>query len=169
MHTNSAHLRVLFDYTRSADERMLAAAEKLPADAVRKELNISAGSVLKLLVHQMGAQWLWLQRWQGNTEVKLPDAAAYADVGAIKARWAEVHNAIAAFIDAQSPESLNRRISYRGFGGVPASLPLGWLILHALDHSTYHRGQLNSMVKLAGGQPLAQITFSHYLLTRSDI
>ena len=24
---------------------------------------------------------------------------------------------------------------------------------HLVDHSTYHRGQLNSMIKLAGGKP----------------
>jgi uncharacterized damage-inducible protein DinB len=26
-------------------------------------------------------------------------------------------------------------------------------MLHVADHATYHRGQLNSMIKLAGGTP----------------
>ena len=32
-------------------------------------------------------------------------------------------------------------------------VPIGLCMLHVSDHATYHRGQINSMIKRAGGTP----------------
>jgi len=40
-----------------------------------------------------------------------------------------------------------------GDGGQPASMAVDQQILHVVDHATYHRGQLNTMIRRAGGTP----------------
>ncbi|MGC8559068.1 MAG: DinB family protein [Phycisphaerae bacterium] len=40
-------------------------------------------------------------------------------------------------------------------GGEVFTLPLLELILHTLYHGTYHRGQANTLIKLAGGTPVS--------------
>jgi uncharacterized damage-inducible protein DinB len=42
---------------------------------------------------------------------------------------------------------------YRHISGEERVVPLGHAMIHVVDHSTYHRGQLNTMIKQAGGQP----------------
>ena len=68
-------------------------------------------------------------------------------------RWPLVHSAITDFLGTQSPKSLARETQYRNTRGELFSLPLADLMLHVIDHETYHRGQLNTMIKRAGGQP----------------
>ncbi|HUB26491.1 MAG TPA: DinB family protein [Tepidisphaeraceae bacterium] len=47
--------------------------------------------------------------------------------------------------------------------GKKLELPIGPPMLHICDHATYHRGQLNSMIKLAGGTP-SPVMVSMYCL-----
>ena len=39
-------------------------------------------------------------------------------------------------------------------------------MLHVVDHATYHRGQINSMLKQAGARPAAPY-FQRYLASRA--
>ena len=55
-------------------------------------------------------------------------------------------------MDTQTDESVLRRIDYIRNGQSHNNMLLH-LMYHVGDHSTYHRGQLNSMIKLAGGKP----------------
>jgi uncharacterized damage-inducible protein DinB len=43
------------------------------------------------------------------------------------------------------------------------SLPLGETMIHVVDHATYHRGQINAMIKMAGGMPAAPY-YQRYLV-----
>ena len=62
---------------------------------------------------------------------------------------------------AQTPDSLVRQIAYTDLRGQPASMPLNHQILHVVDHATYHRGQLNSMIRRAGGTPANTMYWSY--------
>lgn len=57
------------------------------------------------------------------------------------------------FLERQTADSLAADVAFNDLSGRPAAGPLGEQMLHVVDHATYHRGQLNSMIKLAGGTP----------------
>lgn len=137
------------------DERIMAAAGNVHADEYYRDRGISFGSLHKLLVHVMGAQWVWLQRWKGNSPPKLPDVADYPTRESIAGYWPVLHREFIDFIAAENSETLLRSIHYRNSRGEAFTLPLLELILHTLDHGTYHRGQANTLIKLAGGTPVS--------------
>src|SRR4051812_2436159 len=64
-----AEIRHLFDYTEWANMQVLDAAEKLPAEELLRDVHISHKSILGTLLHTAGADWVWLERWQGNSPV----------------------------------------------------------------------------------------------------
>ncbi len=145
-----------------ADRGMLAAIKTCPEEACYREQGISIGSVHKLAVHCMAAQWLWLERWRGNTPRGIETHEHYPTRAALEARWPVVHEAVLAFAESKSQAELDALIHYRNMKGDPFSLPLGQLMIYLADHATYHRGQLNSMIKLAGGTPWGG-SLHHYL------
>ena len=57
---------------RWANRRMLAACDTLDTEALRRDVGSSFGSVLGTLEHVYGADWLWLQRWQGRSPTAWP-------------------------------------------------------------------------------------------------
>jgi uncharacterized damage-inducible protein DinB len=160
-------LRDMFDYMRWGDRLMISAARSVADEQYYADQGISIGSLHKLLVHCMAAQWLWLSRWRGESPTKIESHEQYPTRDALELRWPLVHSATVDFLGLQSPQSLGRIVNYRNMKGEHFSLPLSDLMLHVLDHASYHRGQVASMIKRAGGQPAA-ISFHRFALERGQ-
>ena len=141
----------LFAYATWADRIMLSAARTVPENEYYRDRGFSAGSIHKLLVHQMSSQRVWLSRWQGNPPTRMQDETDHPTRELLVDRWPALHRELLNFVAAQTPQSLATVLHTRRTNGEPFSLPLGDMLLHVADHCTYHRGQLNSMIKLAGG------------------
>jgi len=137
------------------DRRVLTAAYATSKPEYYAERGFSAGSLHKLLVHAMAAQWTWLSRWKRLEVLRLEDATDYPTREMLLNRWLRVHHDLAEFLAAQTEATLAATLTYRNTRGEQFTLPLGELVLHCLDHGTYHRGQINSLIKLAGGTPVA--------------
>jgi uncharacterized damage-inducible protein DinB len=148
-------IRSLFQYMQWADELLIRAADAVPDDAYHLHRGISHGSIHGLLVHCMAAQTVWLRRWQGDGDARIECETDYPTRASLLARWPGVHRSLFEFLDAQTHQTLDRHVVARNTYGESFSLPLGATMLHLVDHATYHRGQLNSMLKLAGAQPTA--------------
>ena len=155
----------LFDFLRWGDLQMLHAAGGVSDVEYYKERNISMGSIHKVLVHAMAAEWLWLSRWKGETPKRIEDHMDYPTRQALKERWPVVHLALTEFLDEQTYDSLNANFSYRTMKGEEVSGTLAEFMFHVVDHGSYHRGQLNTMIKHAGGTPV-QVGFRNYITTR---
>jgi uncharacterized damage-inducible protein DinB len=147
-------LRDLFEYTAWGDLRSIEVARSVPAEGFVADQGISLGSVHKLLAHMLGSQATWIARWRGETPTRLLDHTDFPDLATIEARWPAVHAEHLAFVTAQTPATLAAPLHYRNTRGESFAFPLGQVLLHVGDHATYHRGQLNSMAKRAGGTPL---------------
>lgn len=148
-------VRRLFGYMRWADEVMMGASRTVAEDEYYRPRGFSHGSIHGLLVHGMAAQDVWLRRWEGSGEAAIETAADYPTRADLVGRWPEVHAALFAFLDRQTDESLLAPVVARNTYGESFSLPLVETMIHVVDHASYHRGQINSMIRLAGGEPAA--------------
>ena len=141
----------LWQYMMAADDEILHAVADLPDEGYHRDLDISMGSVHKQLVHCMEAQRLWLSRMQNQ-------ASAFRDLGAIPrdqvpTQWKALHETLLTFSRQQTRESISAVILTQTRVGKRYEVAIGTAMLHVADHASYHRGQLNSMIKLAGGTP----------------
>ncbi len=143
------------DFMFWGDQRVLTAACAINEAEYYAERGFSAGSLHKLLVHTMAGQWAWLSRWKRLDIRRLQDATDYPTRESLLNRWPQVHHDFSEFLTAQTETTLAAPLTYHNTRGDQFTLPLGELILHCLDHGTYHRGQVNSLIKLAGGTPVA--------------
>ena len=73
-------IRQLFDYNAWANQRSLDAAAALTAEDFTKPLGSSFSSVRDTLAHIWGAEWLWLERFQGVSPASLPEVGQFNDV-----------------------------------------------------------------------------------------
>jgi uncharacterized damage-inducible protein DinB len=71
----------------------------------------------------------------------------------LRGALAEVERERTAFLRTVSAGDLARPISYTLLNGSGATLPLATLVRHTANHSTYHRGQLASMLRRVGAAP----------------
>ena len=168
MNTTKEHLREMFEYVRWGDGLLVAASRTVPDKGYYAEQNISIGSIHKLLVHCMAAQWLWLCRWRGESPTRIESHEDYPDRDALQQRWPLVHAAMLDFLGLQSQKALARELHYRNTKGEPHVAPLADLMLHVSDHASYHRGQINTMIKHAGGKP-ATVSYQVYSMQKARL
>lgn len=148
-------IRALYDFNRWANGEVLETAGKLTPEQFTRDLHGSFPSVRETLVHIMGAEWIWLERWRGNSPKALLSAAEFPTVSAIANRWAEIERAQRKFVDGLTEDSLVQAVSYVNLKGDPYEYPLWQMLQHLVNHSTYHRGQITTMLRQLGARPVA--------------
>jgi uncharacterized damage-inducible protein DinB len=148
------HCREMCEFLRWGDHLSLQAARSVPDAKYYEEQGISIGSIHKMMVHLMAGQWLWLCRFRGESPNRTEDHTDYPTRMSLEQRWPLVHAALIDFVGRQSVQMLGNPITYRDTRGETHVLPLKDMILHLVDHGSYHRGQINSMIKRVGGTPI---------------
>jgi uncharacterized damage-inducible protein DinB len=153
-----AEIRHLFTYTEWANERVLSAADKLPPEALLRDVGISYKSILGTLLHMAGAEWIWLERWNGNSPVGPDVWAGWTPADArslqqVREKWEPIVRRRNEYLDTISDADLARELGYRRFTGEPFSLPLVQQMQHVVNHATLHRGQVVGMIRQLGVVP----------------
>lgn len=156
----------LFEYTQWADQACLFASRTVSDREYYLDRGATHSSIHRTLVHIMACEWLWLQRWRGEPTVQIENDTLYPDRISLAQRWPLVHSAMIDFLDGQSPRSLMRTIEYVNSRGERMVGRLLSLMIHLTDHATYHRGQLNSMIRSGGGSP-ASTSFQIFSMHRA--
>ena len=103
----------LYEYNRWANGRTLDAAEKLDPAAFVKDLKNSFPSVRDTLAHILGAEWIWLRRWKGETPAKLLSATDFPTVASLRERFGAVDAERGAFLASLTEERLQQPFDYR--------------------------------------------------------
>jgi uncharacterized damage-inducible protein DinB len=149
----AGELRLLHAYNQWANRRVLDAAAAVPGAALRRDLGSSYRSVWDTLVHIVWAEWRWLGRWQRLPRGPGADPSECADLRALHDRWRAIAAEQRAFVDALTAPSLDEAITYENPAGVRWTYSLQLMLQHVVNHSTYHRGQVTTMLRQLGAEP----------------
>ncbi len=142
----------LYRYDRWANGQLLDAVSGLSEGELKKEIGGSFGSIFGTLRHILWSEWRWLGRWQPAGS-GTPDPLAYHELAGLKARWSAFETDQQAFLDTLRDSDLGRIVSYENPTGTPWSYPLAHMLQHVANHSTYHRGQVVTLLRLLGKKP----------------
>jgi len=154
--------RILYDYNSWANHRTLDVCAPLTAEQFTRDLGSSFRSVRDTLVHIFGAEWVWLERWQGRIPSGLPAAADFPDFEAVRRRWAEVERDLMNYVGALTPEAIDRRVQFKTMAGVTVDQPLRQCLQHVANHGTYHRGQIATMLRQLGAKAVSTDLIGYY-------
>ena len=143
----------LYAYTEWANDRMFAAVARLSDDQYTRELTSSYPTVRDTLGHIVSAEWIWLQRWNGTSPASPPPWTVAPAVTTLEREMRAVIEQRRAFLATLDDESLARPLSYRTLGGSSFTNRLFDVLLHVVNHSSYHRGQLTTMLRQVGAEP----------------
>jgi uncharacterized damage-inducible protein DinB len=152
---NAETVRLLADYTVWADDRMFGAVAKLPPEAFLRDLGSSLKSVRDTVVHLVSAQWVWFNRWQGKVPPGMWNAAEYPDAASVRSKWESLWAELGPFLKSKSDADLARDLRYKNLKGEEFAYPLGQLAMHLANHSSYHRGQVTTLLRQLGAEPVA--------------
>ena len=155
-------IQELYKYNAWADGLVFETVAKLTPEQFDKDLGSSYHSVKGTLVHIVGAEWIWLRRWLGTSPRTLLNPNDFSSAEQIKNRWEEVEQERKEFVANLTEESLKKMLSYTNIKGQPFSYPLWQALQHLVNHSTYHRGQVTTLLRQLGAQPKGTDLLAYY-------
>ena len=144
-------IQQLFAYNGWANQRNVAGCESISNEQFLQQVGGSFGSVRNTLAHIMDVEWLYHERWQGRAPSTFPKAENYSNLSDIKARWKSIDADVNLYVSALSANDLTRVLEFRNTKGTLLRHPLWETMQHLVNHSTYHRGQVTTLLRQLGG------------------
>jgi uncharacterized damage-inducible protein DinB len=147
-------MRTLYEYNAWANQRQLEAAGKVVNEEFLRPLGSSFDSLRDTLAHIYGAEWIWLERFQGRSPSSLPDVKQFQDAASLRERWAELDIRLMKFVRALSQADLDGVLEYKTLKFGVYRNPLWQSMQHVVNHGTYHRGQVTTLLRQLGAEPI---------------
>lgn len=152
-------LQTLIDYHYWALGRTLSAVDPLTPEQFTRDLGNSFKSVRDTLSHLQGSELIWLARLRGESPVGRAPHERFTDMTTVRAAWAESETAFRAIVASLDATAADRVIEYRMLDGQPASGRTSHILQHMVNHGTYHRGQVTTMLRQLGATPPPSLDF----------
>jgi uncharacterized damage-inducible protein DinB len=148
------NIRMLTRYNAWANARLFAALAALPEGEATKPRATGFGNMVSTLNHAHVVDLIWKAHLEGvahgfstrNTETEPPLnslAAAQTDLD----RW------YVDYSDALSDAAHDEVVHFRFVDGGAGTMTRGDMLLHIVNHKTYHRGYVADMLYQAGSRP----------------
>ena len=145
----------LLEYTVWANHRVMRVAATLAPDDFKRDLGSSHGGVRGTLTHMMGAEWIWLERFKGVSPTRALDESEFADIVALRDRWTLIEDHRADWFRSLREADAAAPVEVRTLAGVAYRTPLWQLLQHVANHSSYHRGQVITMLRQLGARTVS--------------
>ena len=161
-------LQTLVDYHYWARDRLLEAVEPLSLEQFTRELGNSFPSIRDTVAHLYGADWIWCARWDGESPDALPDAAQFATLADVRLAWSEHERQVRTALARYGEGGIDRLVEYRRNGQQQAQ-PFWQTLQHLVNHGSYHRGQVTTMLRQLGAAPPKSLDLIEFYRERASV
>jgi uncharacterized damage-inducible protein DinB len=162
---NVAELTDLYEYNIWAHDLVFESVTALTKEQYGRVVGGSFPSIRLTLEHVLATEVVWLSRWEGHSLGDAPDYSGIADQHALVRMWRSFRNRQMSFVTSLADDELSKPIAIRTRSGIETVQLLGDTMIHVVNHASYHRGQIASLVRQVGGTPRGTDYFT-YLLSR---
>ena len=146
---------MLTRYRAWANSELFASLAKLPEDELTKQQPIVFGSILRTLNHVYSMDLVWQAHLQGRahgfTTRNPPDPPPFAE---LRAAQSTIDAWYVRYAEDLSDSDAEASIDFVFIGGGQGALSRDAILLHVVNHGTYHRGQLVTMLRQLGAEPI---------------
>jgi uncharacterized damage-inducible protein DinB len=146
-------LQTLLDYHYWARDKVLDAAAALSAEQFTRDLGSSFKSVRDTLAHIYSSEYTWYARWQGDSPTAHLSNDQFPDVEPLRQAWLAHEARMRNFLEQLGDAGISRVFEYKLFNGQPGSSPFWQMLQHVVNHGSYHRGQVTTMLRQMGALP----------------
>ena len=136
-----------------ARNRMLDAVDLLPQEQFTKALGGSFGSVRDTVVHTFWAECIWLSRWMGEPPSVTLTPDRFPDAAAVRQAWKDHEVKLRGFFAPLDEQAIQKVMPYKTLAGLDSAAPLWQMLQHVVNHASYHRGQVTTLLRQLGAVP----------------
>lgn len=132
-------------YNAWANKQFADLLEKLPPAVLDAPVRSSFDTLRKTLFHLLDAEILWLERLRGIDREGWPSENMQPEQ--VFSEMRKSAEAWIVFGNEQDASGWAKLCAYKNVKGDPFETAVGDIALHCMNHATFHRGQLVTMLR----------------------
>src|SRR4051812_49318180 len=140
-------------FHRWANQRTVEAARALSSEALHKDHGTSFKSIFGTLVHIYQADSAWFGRIHGDPDSQTSTYPPKGDLAGLSSDWFALLDRAVDWSAKLSEAEWNNVISYKDSRGNSHQTALLPIIMHVVNHGSYHRGQVSQLLRQSGATP----------------
>jgi uncharacterized damage-inducible protein DinB len=137
-------------FMKWADGIYFDVLSQLPAGKAEENAGISFQSFSGTLSHIYKAEVIWFRRMQGDLYPKLNDITVPDHAEQWQELWNGLHHAWIEWAKSVPEAEWEQIVTHRFSTGGEMQLPRWQVVMHLVNHGSYHRGQLASLLRQGG-------------------
>lgn len=156
-------LKQMAAYNVWANHRVTYHIQQMPEHTWMQRTPSSFDSLFKTILHMWDAESGWFQRMRNHEHIIYP--SVNFDPGMKDACNGLLHQSMEwekLLLELVDNEILHSNLYYQNTKGEHFVQPVYEVVLHVFNHSTYHRGQLITMMRQLGETNLPATDFIHF-------
>lgn len=157
---------LLLNYTKYnhwANEKVTEFLKKLEPSLLDKEIPSSFNSIRKTIYHIWDAELIWFTRLAGNSFTDWPSKTFKGSDEEFYKSFLEQSKKFIDYTESKSEKELAENFEYTSMEGKPYKNPKSQSIHHCMNHSTFHRGQIITMLRTVGFTDLTSTDYITYI------
>lgn len=137
-----SYLLKLYQYNAWANKRVLNNLKRQHVDEEK---------ILSLMGHIVAAQYLWFHRING---LPAPDVKLWGDyqLEQLTSSAEKIGQQWLQFVE--STDNFDRQLTYKNYTGDPYTNNVEMIMIHLVNHSSYHRAQIALLLRQKGFEPV---------------
>jgi uncharacterized damage-inducible protein DinB len=145
-------------YSAWATRRVLESTAALIPAELSRDLGNSYGGVHGTLRHIYQADSIWFDRLMG---APTSDLSKYEPSSGFS-EWIPLLDGYVKWAEQLNAADWDRIVSYRNVKGESLQTPVWQIVLHLVNHASYHRGQVTTLLRQSGRAPVGTDLITYY-------
>jgi len=150
------------EYNNWANQLIIKMVNEVGEEAATKNIVSSFPSIYKTMLHILDAQVLWLHRMQHDHFPEAPSKSFKGSLVDLNTALTKSSEEFYNFIANMKEDDYSKTLTYKNSTGKEYTSPYAETILHCLNHSTFHRGQIITMLRQLGKKDFIGIDYVAY-------
>ncbi len=146
---------ILIDYTNYnywANKKLCDLLLTLDNSIIEKDIPSSFRTIKETVYHIWGAEWIWLLRIEMNdgSLIQSPIKDFNGSFAEAIESFHKVSDEVIKLVSDMDEKDITGNIIYKNLSGKEFTNVFYEIIMHCMNHSTFHRGQIITMLRNAG-------------------
>lgn len=135
-------------YNAWANEKLARFLTGIDPQLLDRELKSSMPTIRKTALHVYDAQFIWLERMHGRSLADWPSKTLAPELAFDE--LVKHSKLFIAEMESRDESFFESVCSYQNLKGDTFSTPVSGIIMHCMNHGTFHRGQIVTMLREVG-------------------
>lgn len=140
-------ISLLYEYNTWANTRLLNHLKSLPDEIFKKEVDLGFKSLAEVIGHIVSADEIWFARMKEESP-SLFESKQFNNLEEASNYFYELQTQIHEYL--VSINDIEKRVTFRNRMGHEFQFSISEIIQHLVNHGTYHRGNISTMLNYLG-------------------